>query len=322
MKIFIQKGCEVDGKEFEEGTTYDVSEKVGKALIEGDYGQEQPEIEGTEDGDESDEEESDGLPKKLNNMIHTKYQKLWGEDYEVPKKELLQNMFGKEHTDELTEEEAGKLDDELDERINKRDVEEKAEEEVRKREETEISAGEGQVQVLKQNQKKEDEGMSVDKARELADDMASPEMVKDLIEDMDFSGLGEYIWDPEEETRLPYDSLEPKVSLYEMVHPLWEMYTGWSYNIDDFEFNIDEENDIYECTITIIRKGGPSDPTTIRFTKTKQKDNLMKQSDIDSGEEKSQWKEYMQSLAYKRAMRPQMRLWVDKFVRAYKQSKK
>jgi hypothetical protein len=146
-------------------------------------------------------------------------------------------------------------------------------------------------------------------------------MVRDLIEGMDFYDLRNYIWDPEEDKDLPYNDLEPKVALYEMVHPLWEMYTGWSYNIEGFEFNIDEENDVYECTITIVREGGPSDPTTIRFKKTKQKGNLMKQRDIDGGQEKEQWQEFMESLAYKRAMRPQMRLWVDKFVSAYRKAK-
>ncbi|MFB6216712.1 MAG: hypothetical protein ABEJ72_07070, partial [Candidatus Aenigmatarchaeota archaeon] len=179
----------------------------------------------------------------------------------------------------------------------------------------------GQKQVLKQNQPKEKEGISMEDARERAETMGSPQMVKDLIADMDFEELGQYIWDPEENPNLPYNDLEPKVSLFELVMPLWEMYTGWSYNIENFEFNKNEEDGVYECTVTIVREGGPSDPTTIKFTKTKKKENLMKQRDINKGMEKEQWKEFMQSLAYKRAMRPQMRLWVDKFVNAYRKTK-
>lgn len=278
---------------------------------------------------EPEEEPSEGISKKLNNMLHQKYSELWGEDYDVEKKQLLKQKFDKEHTNELTEEEAGDLLDELDERINKKDIEEKAEQEAKQQEqEKEIETGKraglgsGQKAVLKEKQKKAEEGISVDKARELANNMAMPDMVKNLIQDMDFGELENYVWDPEENRDLPFEDIEPKVDLYEMVHPLWEMLTGWSYNIEDFKFNKNEENNGYECKIKIVREGGPSDPTTISFTKTKKKKNLMNQAKMKRGIEKDQWKEYMQSLAYKRAMRPQMRLWVGKFVNAYKKAKK
>jgi len=257
--------------------------------------------------------EPEGISKKLNNLLHEKYQELWGESYEVPKKELMKKMFGKEHTNELTEKESDEWVSELDRRINQRDIEEKAE--------SEVVSGQGGGQVLKQRTGQRGEGVSMDEARKRAEMMGSPQMVKDLINSMDFAELGQYVWDPEEDRNLPYDDLEPKVSLFELVHPLWEMYTGWSYDIDDFEFNKNEEDDVYECKVTIIRKGGPSDPTKISFTKTKKKENLMNQRDLNRGVEKEQWKEFMQSLAYKRAMRTQMRIWVDKFVEAYRKAK-
>jgi len=338
--IRILKECKVRPKGKEEkvrvqpGQIVDLPEGQGKSVINAEYGEEAeteevPDM--TETGEveelgevEEDEEKTEKAEDKISpnqiNLLHKRYQDVWGDDYDVEKEAYLEKKFDKEHTDSLTAEEAGEAIDDLEKRLNEKEVEEKAESEVEVRE-REASSGEGQVQILKQSQAKEEEGISVDKAREQAKEMANPEMVQKFIEDMDFAELGEYIWDPEEEKGLPYDSLEPKVDLYEAVLPLWEMFTGWSYNIMDFDFNKNEEDDVYECTITIVREGGPSDPTTIRFTKTKKKENLMKRSELKEGMEKEQWKEFMESLAFKRAMRPQMRLWVDKFVRAYKKTK-
>lgn len=155
--------------------------------------------------------------------------------------------------------------------------------------------------------------VKMEPAMELNGEDSARKVEENLIKSLKPEDFRSLIWDPEEESRLPYDKPTASAEAYDLFARIIEMATGVKYNVKDVEFRKNKET--YECDVKIVRESGNPglDGKVLKGFKTKSKSK-------SSGDD--QWRERIYTKARRNALKSEIPpTWVSRLVKEFSEKK-